>query len=120
MKLEEGDILVSMAMADESSGELEVVLGTTDGKAKRMAFKEFPIQGRAGKGVITAKLTKDHTVADAVIATGEDSIVYVTIKGNAKSLKAKNLARRGRPAQGDDAIALTGSDRLARMVVVHD
>jgi DNA gyrase subunit A len=116
IKLDEGDIVVSMGVADESS-ELEIVLGTTDGKAKRIAFKEYPVQGRAGKGVITAKLTKDHTVADAVIADAEDTIVYVTLKGNAKSLKAKNLTRRGRPAAGDDAIAISGSDRLVKMVV---
>ena len=120
MKLLDGDIVMALALADESAGDLDVVIGTTDGRAKRVAFKEYPTQGRAGKGVISAKLIKDATVADAVIATPEDSIVYVTLKGNAKSLKAKNLARRGRPAQGDDAIAMSGSDRLARMVVVQD
>jgi DNA gyrase subunit A len=118
MKLDEGDIIMSLAFADENAGELEVVLGTTDGRAKRIAFDDYPVQGRAGKGVITAKLVRDATVADAVIATPENTIVYVTLKGNAKSLKAKNLTRRGRPAGGDEAIALSGSDRLARMVVV--
>jgi hypothetical protein len=70
--------------------------------------------------VITTKLVKDATVADAVIATPDNTIVYVTFKGNAKSLKAKNLTRRGRPAGGDDAIAISGSDRLMRMVVVEE
>ena len=120
MKLEEGDIVMSMGIADENSKELDIVLGTTDGRAKRIAFKDYPVQGRAGKGVITAKLVKDATVADAVIANAEDTIVYVTMKNNAKSLKAKNLARRGRPAGGDEAIALSGSDYLMRMVVVQD
>ncbi|MBX7214009.1 MAG: hypothetical protein K1X39_08380 [Thermoflexales bacterium] len=118
IKLIDGDIVMAVALADETSGDLDIVLGTTDGRAKRVAFKEYPTQGRAGKGVITAKLVKDATVADAVIATPEDAIVYVTLKGNAKSLKAKNLTRRGRPAGGDEAIALSGSDRLARLVVV--
>jgi hypothetical protein len=68
--------------------------------------------------VITAKLVRDATVADAVLAEPENTIVYVTLKGNAKSLKAKNLTRRGRPAAGDDAIALSGSDLLAKLVVV--
>jgi DNA gyrase subunit A len=120
MKLEEGDIVMSMGIADEAQKELDIVLGTTDGKAKRVAFKDFPTQGRGGKGVISTKLVKDATVADAVIATPEDAIVYVTFKGNAKSLKAKNLTRRGRPAAGDEAIAINGSDRLMRMVVVEE
>jgi DNA gyrase subunit A len=120
IKLMEGDIVMSMAIADAENKELEVVLGTTDGKAKRLAFKEYPVQGRGGKGVVTAKLMRDNTVADAVMATQEDTIVYITLKGGAKSLKAKNLKRRGRPAGGDEAIALSGSDRLARMMVVVD
>ena len=118
IKLMEGDIVMSMGIADEKNKELEVVLGTTDGKAKRMVFKEYPVQGRGGKGVVTAKLVRDATVADAVMATEEDTIVYITLKGGAKSLKAKNLKRRGRPAGGDEAIALSGSDRLERMMVV--
>jgi DNA gyrase subunit A len=118
IKLAEGDIVMSMGVADEANKELEVVLGTTDGKAKRLAFKEYPVQGRGGKGVVTAKLVRDATVADAVVATEEDTIVYITLKGGAKSLKAKNLKRRGRPAGGDEAIALSGSDRLERMMVV--
>ena len=68
--------------------------------------------------MVTAKLIKDNTVADAVTAAEEDAIVYITLKGGAKSLKAKNLKRRGRPAAGDEAIAISGSDRLARMMVV--
>ncbi len=120
IKVEEGDIVMSMGIADEASKELDIVLGTTDGRAKRVAFKDYPVQGRAGKGVITAKLVRDATVADAVIANAEDTIVYVTMKNNAKSLKAKNLTRRGRPAGGDEAIALSSNDYLMRMVVVED
>ena len=118
IKLIDGDIVMSMGLADGKNNELEVVLGTTDGKAKRLAFKEYPLQGRGGKGVMTAKLMPDATVADAVVATDEDTIVYITLKGGAKSLKAKNLKRRGRPASGDEAIALSGNDRLAHMMVV--
>jgi DNA gyrase subunit A len=120
IKVDQGDIVMSMAIADEASKELDIVLGTTDGRAKRIAFKDYPVQGRAGKGVITAKLVRDATVADAVIANAEDTIVYVTMKNNAKSLKAKNLTRRGRPAGGDEAIALSSNDYLMRMVVVED
>ena len=120
IKLLDGDIVMNMGIAlEDKSSELDIVLATTDGRAKRIAFKEYPVQGRAGKGVVTAKLIRDATVADAVLAEPENTIVYVTLKGNAKSLKAKNLARRGRPAGGDEAIALSGSDVLARLVVVE-
>ncbi|MGQ9814437.1 MAG: DNA gyrase/topoisomerase IV subunit A [Candidatus Roseilinea sp.] len=118
IKLAEGDIVMAMAALDRKDKAREVVLATTDGRAKRLALKEYPVQGRAGKGVLSAKLARDVTVADAVMAADEDTIVYITVKGVAKSLKAKYLTRRGRTAAGDEAIALSGSDRLARMVVI--
>jgi DNA gyrase subunit A len=119
IKLEEGDMVIGMGIADKTNRDLDVVIGTTNGRAKRVSFKDYPVQGRAGKGVLTAKLAGDITVADVAMAKPDDTIVYVTFKNNAKSLKAKNLARRGRPADGDEAIALSAKDYLMRMVVVE-
>ncbi len=120
IKLAEGDMVISMAALIPKDKERDVVLATTDGKAKRLAAKEYPVQGRAGKGVTSAKLTRDVTVADAVMAAGDDTIVYITLKGTAKSLKAKHLTRRGRPAGGDEAIALSANDRLVKMLVMSN
>jgi DNA gyrase subunit A len=119
MKLDEGDIVMAMALVQQSYPvEHDVVLATTDGKAKRTSIDDYPIQGRAGKGVMCVKLLKDATLADATITSSEAMIVYITVKGNAKSLKAKNLKRLGRAAAGEDAMSMGGgSDRLARLVV---
>jgi DNA gyrase/topoisomerase IV subunit A len=110
---------VSLGAANQSNKTLEVVVGTSDGRAKRMAFKEFPVQGRAGKGVVVAKVADGVALADAVVAAPEDTITYLTAKNHAKSLKAKHLTRRSRAAAGDEVIALSGKDRLARMLVVE-
>ncbi len=120
MKLENGDLVMALTLVQQTYVvEHDVILATTDGKAKRLVIDDYPIQGRAGKGVVTTKLLKDATVADAVIAAADDTIVYVTVKGNAKSLKARNLQRRGRSAFGDDAMSMAGgTDRLAKLVVV--
>ncbi|MCS7055667.1 MAG: DNA topoisomerase 4 subunit A [Thermoflexales bacterium] len=119
IKLADGDMVMSLGVADKKDKEREVVIGTTDGRAKRVAFRQYPVQGRAGKGVITAKLAKDVTVAGAVIAAPDDTIVYVTFKNNTKSLKAKNLTRRSRDAGGDEVIGLSGGDYLMRMIVIQ-
>jgi DNA gyrase subunit A len=118
IKLAEGDQVVSMGVLDQTNKSLEVVIGTSDGRAKRMALSEFPVQGRAGKGVAAAKIGNSVTLADAVVAAPEDTITYLTIKNHAKSLKAKHLARRKRAAAGDEVIALSGKDHLARLLVV--
>ncbi len=119
IKLSEGDNVVSLGAANQSNKTLEVVVGTSDGRAKRMAFKEFPVQGRAGKGVVVAKVADGVALADAVVAAPEDTITYLTAKNHAKSLKAKHLTRRSRAAAGDEVIALSSKDRLARMLVVE-
>jgi DNA gyrase subunit A len=120
MKLENGDLVMALNLVQQAYAvEHDVILATTDGKAKRLLIDDYPIQGRAGKGVVTTKLLKDAMVADAVIAAADDTIVYVTVKGNAKSLKARNLQRRGRSAFGDDAMSMSGgTDRLVKLVVV--
>ncbi len=118
IKLAEGDQVMSMGVLDRTNKSLEVVIGTSDGRAKRMALSEFPVQGRAGKGVEAAKIGDSVTLADAVVAAPEDTITYLTTKNHAKSLKAKHLARRKRTSAGDEVVALSGKDHLARLLVV--
>jgi DNA gyrase subunit A len=119
IKLEKKDVVLAMDLIDQAARDFAVIIGSTDGRAKRTAFKEFPVQGRGGKGVQSTKLHTSATVADALIAAPEDNLVYVTSKGSVKSLKAKNLALRGRAAEGDEAIALSSRERLIRIVRVE-
>jgi len=119
IKLAEGDQVTSMGVVDRNNKSLEVVIGTSDGRAKRMALQEFPVQGRAGKGVAAAKIGDSVTLADAVVAAPEDTITYLTTKNHAKSLKAKHLARRKRTSAGDEVIALSSKDHLTRLLVVE-
>ncbi|MCX6017004.1 MAG: DNA topoisomerase 4 subunit A [Chloroflexi bacterium] len=120
IKLEKKDVVLAMDLIDPQKKDRSVVLGATDGRVKRVAFKEFPTQGRGGKGVLSTALRKGSTIADALVATPEDTIIYVTSKGGVKSLKAKNLTQRGRPAEGDETIALSSRERLVRVVRVED
>ena len=119
IKLEKKDVVLAMDLIDQAARDFAVIIGSTDGRAKRTAFKEFPVQGRGGKGVQSTKLHTSATVADALIAAPEDNLVYVTSKGSVKSLKAKNLTLRGRAAEGDEAIALSSRERLIRIVRVE-
>jgi len=119
IKLAEGDSVVSLAAIDRSNKALEVAIGTSDGRAKRMAFKECPVQGRAGKGVAVTKISDGVTLAGAVVVAPEDTITYLSAKNHVKSLKAKQLTRRSRAASGDEVIALGDKDRLAHLLVLR-
>ena len=119
IKLEKKDVVLAMDLLDSAAADRAVVIGSTDGFAKRTAYKDFPVQGRGGKGVLATKLRPGATIADALVAAPDDTLVYVTSKGSVKSLKAKNLALRNRAAEGESAVALTSRERLIRMVKVE-
>jgi len=119
IKLAEGDSVVSLAAIDRSNKALEVAIGTSDGRAKRMAFKDCPVQGRAGKGVTVTKISDGVTLAGAVVVAPEDTITYLSAENHVKSLKAKHLTRRSRATGGDEVIALGDKDRLARLLVLQ-
>jgi DNA gyrase subunit A len=101
MKLEDKDEVVGMEILP---AEGEVMLLTSDGKAKRLDDKEFPKQGRYGKGVRIWSLPGKVTLA--AIAAGKPNYtatVHFT-KGSPKSVRMDAAAVRKRPATKGDVI----------------
>jgi len=111
IKLGTGDEVVSAALIPPKEKARELVLATSDGRAKRVALKEFPVQGRAGKGVIAAKQNGARLIG-GVLAAPEDTMIFISAKGHVKMLKAKQVSRHGRAALGEAAIALGAKDAL--------
>ena len=102
IKLEDGDQVIGCEILPV---EGEILLVASDGKAKRLQQKEFPAQGRYGKGVKAWDLAKGVTLAG--IASGRDTHV-VTIhlgKAAAKSARLDEAALRKRTATRGDALA---------------
>ncbi|MDW8395765.1 MAG: DNA topoisomerase (ATP-hydrolyzing) [Anaerolineae bacterium] len=120
IKLAAGDKVMNMLLIAPNEKKRSAIILTSDGRAKRIALDAFPTQGRAGKGVAVAKLSRQVTLSDAVLAAPEDTLVYVTRKGAVKSLKTKNLSLRERTAVGEEVIALGNGDALQRAAVVAE
>ncbi|MCS7087426.1 MAG: DNA topoisomerase 4 subunit A [Thermoflexales bacterium] len=118
IKLSEEDKVASAVLLPPAEKTRELVLATSDGRAKRVALKEFTPQGRAGKGVLTAKLSGKTVVIGSVLAAAEDNVTYISARGHVKTLKAKNVVRRSRLGTGDAVIALDGKDALARVMLL--
>jgi DNA gyrase subunit A len=88
---------------------------TDDGVAKLSKMDEYPLQGRAGGGVITMRLPKtSREVVAATIGKLDDKIIVLTQKDKPKPLKFKDakLVKRGAPG-GDMLISLNANDYVA-------
>ncbi len=115
IKLQEGDMVVSLCLANSNA---DVVLVTSDGKAKRVLLHEFPRQGRAGKGVEATPLTKEVTLADAVVGQPDDTLLGLTIKGATKHIKLKHINLRKRTTRCDEVFAIAAKDYVTRALCV--
>lgn len=102
MKLEDKDEVVG---AEILPAEGEIFILTSDGKAKRVDQKDFPVQGRYGKGVVAWDLPGKTTLA--AIASGKPNYM-ATIhlsKGAPKSTRLDAAAVRKRASSKGDLVA---------------
>ena len=91
---------------------------TSDGKAKRVADKEFPTQGRYGKGVTAWSLPKKVTIAG--VASGKPNHIATihTSKGAPKSARLDAAGIRKRAATKGDAIVEVKPGEAVTSVIV--
>jgi DNA gyrase subunit A len=101
MKLEEKDEVVGMEILP---AEGDIFLLTNDGKAKRVDVKDFPVQGRYGKGVVAWDLPGKVTLA--AVASGKPNHV-ATIhlsRGAPKSTRLDAAGSRKRASSKGDVV----------------
>ncbi|MBI5932840.1 MAG: DNA gyrase subunit A [Chloroflexi bacterium] len=109
IKLEEGDELVG---AEVLPAEGEIFLLASDGKAKRVGEKDFPSQGRYGKGVRVWDLPKKVTLVGAVSGKPNHMATIVLSKGAPKSTRLDAANVRKRAATKGDAIVEIKKDEI--------
>ena len=115
IKLEDKDEVVGMEVLP---AEGEIFLLASDGKAKRVDEKEFPKQGRYGKGVVAWDLPNKVTLA--AVASGKPNHV-ATIhmsKGAAKSARLDLAAVRKRAStKGDLVVEVKPGETITDLAV---
>ncbi|MBE0683109.1 MAG: DNA gyrase subunit A [Anaerolineales bacterium] len=101
IKLEDKDEVVGMEILP---AEGEIFLLTSDGKAKRVDEKDFPKQGRYGKGVVAWDLPGKITLA-AIISGKPNHVATIHMsKGAAKSARLDLAAVRKRASSKGDLV----------------
>ncbi len=101
MKLDDGDEVVGMEILP-AAGELFLI--TSDGKAKRVEEKDFPVQGRYGKGVIAWELTGKTRLAGVVSDKPNHMATVHLSKGAPKSTRLDAAGLRKRAAAKGDVV----------------
>jgi DNA gyrase subunit A len=101
IKLEGKDEVVGMEILPT---EGDILLLTSDGKAKRLEPAEFPAQGRYGKGVRVWSLTNKVKLAGVGAGKPSSTVTLHLSKGAAKAARLDAAAIRKRSSSKGDAI----------------
>ena len=124
VKLGVGNLVVGAEVLPQKWDNIFII--TSDGKGKRITPKDFPKQGRYGKGVILWKLPDGERLAGLAVGKETQSITLHLLRAAAKSARLddapvrKRATLRGGKVQevklGDAIIGLTMSWELERFV----
>src|SRR4051794_9221276 len=99
MRFSQGDELLAMEVVP--GDDVDVLVATDGGYAKRTKIEEYPIQGRGGKGVTTAKIVaKRGQLVGALIVQVEEEIFAITSGGGVIRTRVKEVRRAGRQTMG--------------------
>ena len=123
IKLGVGDEVVGVQVLPQP-GVLFLI--STDGKGKRVEFKDFPVQGRYGKGVITWELPRGVKLAGLGMGKPNAIVTLHLLKAAAKQSRLDEAPLRKRSAvrgetvvevkPGDAVLSLTESWSVDRFV----
>jgi DNA gyrase subunit A len=108
--------VLALAVARDDA-ELFVV--TENGYGKRTSISEYPVKGRATKGVLTAKLTeRKGGLAGALIVREHQELLFISQNGMVQRTSVKGISRMGRPTQGVKVMNIKDDDRVSAVALV--
>jgi DNA gyrase subunit A len=110
MRLDTKDSFIVGAVSTADGPEILII--TTDGQAKRTVIKQFPKQGRYGKGVIAWKSGEKIKLAAAAAGEEKDRAVVRFSRGAPRSLRFGDVPRRARASVGKQIFELSSTVRV--------
>jgi len=118
IKLEEKDRVAAM---DVVRPKADLLVVTENGYGKRTDLKEYPVQSRYGKGVVTLdtkRLDEIGKIADARVVEPKDEVTLITAKGMVLRTQVSNISRLGRATRGVWVMRLKKGDHVASLAVI--
>jgi hypothetical protein len=116
---DKGNRVLSLDVVDHQDKKGELLVVTENGYGKRTAISEYPVKGRGGKGVLTAKLTaKKGGLAGARVVREGQALLFISQNGMVQRNAISGISRMGRPTQGVRVMNLKKGDRVSAVALV--
>jgi DNA gyrase subunit A len=116
---DKGNEVLSLDVVDNQDKKGELLVVTENGYGKRTSISEYPIKGRGGKGVLTAKLTaKKGGLAGARVVREGQELIFISQTGMVQRNAVSGISRMGRPTQGVRVMNLKKGDRVSAVALV--
>ncbi|MEV5750943.1 DNA gyrase subunit A [Actinoallomurus sp. NPDC052308] len=110
MRFDDGQEVLDMHVVLE--GE-DVLVATEGGYAKRTPADQYPLHGRGGKGVLTAKIVENRgRLVGALMVRPEDEVYAMTASGGVIRTRAAEIKQSGRSTMGVRLMNLADGDSV--------
>jgi DNA gyrase subunit A len=110
MRFSDGDQLLGMYVVSESA---DVLVATGGGYAKRTPADQYPLQGRGGHGVLTARIVEARgELVGALMVRPEDEVFAITSAGGVIRTSAAEIKQSGRQTMGVRLVNLAPGQSL--------
>ncbi len=98
MRFADGDELLGMYVAREGA---DVLVATEGGYAKRTPVDQYPVKGRGGMGVLTARIVDARgELVGALMVDPDDEVFAITSSGGVIRTAAAEVKQSGRQTMG--------------------
>jgi len=110
MRFSDGDRLLGMHVLRDGA---DVLVATTGGYAKRTPADQYPVQGRGGRGVVTARIVEARgELVGALMVRPEDEVFAITSAGGVIRTAAAEIKLSGRQTMGVRLVNLAPGQSL--------
>src|SRR5262249_3983557 len=112
MRFTNGDRLLGMHVID-GNADADVLVATGGGYAKRTPADQYPVKGRGGLGVVTARIVEARGELIGALMVGPDDEVFaITSAGGVIRTTAAEIKRSGRQTMGVRLVNLASGQTL--------
>jgi len=110
MRFSDSDLLLGMYVVSEGA---DVLVATGGGFAKRTPSDQYPLQGRGGRGVLTARIVEARgELVGALMVQPDDEVFAITSAGGVIRTSAAEIKQSGRQTMGVRLVNLASGQSL--------
>jgi DNA gyrase subunit A len=115
MRFNDGDALLGMYVVRDGG---DLLVATGGGYAKRTPADAYPVQGRGGRGVVTAKIVEARgELIGALMVHAGDEIFAITSAGGVIRTSAAEVKQSGRQTMGVRLMNLASGDSVVGLAL---